>query len=135
MRATPTSLALPLLAGLLWPLAGAAALAWTLPHSRQPLALALLAFVIIVALIRPLPLIDFADAAEVAAGRAFVERLVRRAIDCGGTSTGEHGIGQSGLKYLSWEFDAAALEVMAALKRALDPNNIMNPGKLPGSFG
>jgi FAD/FMN-containing dehydrogenase len=59
---------------------------------------------------------------------------VRRAIDCGGTSTGEHGIGQSGLKYLAWEFDPATLQVMAAIKRAVDPLDIMNPGKLPGAL-
>jgi D-lactate dehydrogenase (cytochrome) len=80
-----------------------------------------------------LPLIDFANPAEVAIGRAFVDRLVRRAIDCGGTSTGEHGIGQSGLRYLEWEFAGSALQAMRAIKRALDPHDIMNPGKLPGS--
>jgi D-lactate dehydrogenase (cytochrome) len=79
-----------------------------------------------------MPLIDFANAAEVEAGLAFVDRLVRRAIDFGGTSTGEHGIGQSGLKYLPWEFDPPALRAMAAIKKALDPHDIMNPGKLPG---
>ena len=81
-----------------------------------------------------LPLIDFADPAEVATGRAFVDRLVRRAIDCGGTSTGEHGVGQSGLRYLEWEFGGPALQAMRAIKRALDPHDIMNPGKLPGRF-
>jgi D-lactate dehydrogenase (cytochrome) len=79
-----------------------------------------------------LPLIDFTSGTEVEAGRAFVDRLVRRAIDAGGTSTGEHGIGQSGLKYLPWEFDGPALAAMQAIKRALDPDDIMNPGKLPG---
>lgn len=58
MRSISTSLALTLLGALLWPLAGAVLLARVLPESRQPLAWALLALVIIVSLIRPLPLID-----------------------------------------------------------------------------
>lgn len=60
MRSVSTSLALSLLGALLWPLAGAALLARVLPESRQPLAWALLALVIIVSLIRPLPLLDIA---------------------------------------------------------------------------
>jgi D-lactate dehydrogenase (cytochrome) len=79
-----------------------------------------------------LPLIDFSDAAEVAAGMAFVDRLVRRAIAFGGTCTGEHGIGQSNRKYLSLEFNDATLGMMRAIKGALDPHNIMNPGKIIG---
>jgi D-lactate dehydrogenase (cytochrome) len=77
-----------------------------------------------------MPLIDFDDAGEVAAGAAFVDRLVRRAIDMGGTCTGEHGVGQSNMKYLGVEFNAATLAMMATIKRALDPDNIMNPGKI-----
>ena len=79
-----------------------------------------------------LPLIDFADAAEVAAGMAFVDRLVKRALACGGTCTGEHGIGQSNRKYLDLEFNGATLAMMRAIKNALDPDNIMNPGKIVG---
>ena len=77
-----------------------------------------------------MPLIDYTDAGEIEAGRAFVDRLVRRAIGFGGTCTGEHGIGQSGRKYLQWEFDAATLAAMRAIKCALDPDGIMNPGKV-----
>jgi len=77
-----------------------------------------------------MPLIDFNDAGEVAAGAAFVDRLVRRAIGFGGTCTGEHGVGQSNMKYLGVEFNAATLGMMATIKRALDPDNIMNPGKI-----
>jgi D-lactate dehydrogenase (cytochrome) len=79
-----------------------------------------------------MPLIDFEDPAEVARGRAFIDRLVRRALDHGGTSTGEHGLGQTGLRYFEWESDAAAREAMRAIKRALDPQDILNPGKAPG---
>jgi D-lactate dehydrogenase (cytochrome) len=77
-----------------------------------------------------MPLIDVADPDEVAAGQAFVDRLVARALAAGGTSTGEHGIGQSGRRYLAAECDAAALGLMQAVKHALDPGNIMNPGKV-----
>jgi D-lactate dehydrogenase (cytochrome) len=81
-----------------------------------------------------MPLIDFSNAEEVARGYAFVERLVKRALAHDGTSTGEHGIGQSNRRYLALEFDSAALATMRAVKRAIDPDNIMNPGKvLPDS--
>ena len=77
-----------------------------------------------------MPLIDFESPAEVEIGAAFVDRLVRRALAFGGTCTGEHGIGQSNKKYLGVEFNDATLGMMRAIKRALDPQNIMNPGKL-----
>jgi D-lactate dehydrogenase (cytochrome) len=81
-----------------------------------------------------LPLIDFANPAEVERGYAFVERLVKRALAHDGTSTGEHGIGQSNRRYMALEFDRAALDVMRAVKRAIDPDNIMNPGKVLPDF-
>ena len=77
-----------------------------------------------------MPLIDFTDPTEVANGLAFVDRLVKRALGMAGTTTGEHGIGQSNMKYLPLEFNEATLGMMRAIKRALDPQNIMNPGKL-----
>ena len=52
----------------------------------------------------------------------------------GGTSTGEHGIGQSNRRYLVLEYDRAALGMVRAVKHAIDRDNIMNPGKvLPDS--
>ena len=54
---------------------------------------------------------------------------MRRAIQAGGTCTGEHGVGNAKLKYLHEEFGAPAVDVMSTIKRALDPHNILNPGK------
>lgn len=74
--------------------------------------------------------LDTGNAAELAQVRAINAALVRQAIALDGTSTGEHGIGLGKLDYLPLEYDAGALRVMAALKRALDPQGLMNPGKL-----
>lgn len=60
---------------------------------------------------------------------AFAARLVERAQSMGGTCTGEHGVGLGKKKYLAAEH-GEALEVMRALKRTLDPDNRMNPGKI-----
>lgn len=60
---------------------------------------------------------------------ALNELLVTRAIELGGTCTGEHGIGMGKLKYLRREHGDAAVDTMRAIKRALDPHNILNPGK------
>lgn len=56
-------------------------------------------------------------------------RLVKRALTLGGTCTGEHGVGVGKLKYLRAEHGDDAVETMQAIKQALDPRNIMNPGK------
>lgn len=77
-----------------------------------------------------LPLIDTDDPAEVEAAEAFVERLVLRALAMEGTCTGEHGVGQMKMKYLEAEHGPEALDLMRVLKRAVDPANIMNPGKI-----
>ena len=75
-------------------------------------------------------LIDMDDADEVMRADKFMERLVARAIAMDGTCTGEHGVGQGKLKFLAAEHGSAALEVMRAIKGALDPRGIMNPGKI-----
>ena len=75
-------------------------------------------------------LVDMADAAEVKAAKILCERLVERALAMNGTCTGEHGVGQGKMKYLAGELGEPALAAMAAIKRALDPEGIMNPGKI-----
>jgi D-lactate dehydrogenase (cytochrome) len=76
------------------------------------------------------PLVDMDNPDEVSACEAFIERLVERALAMEGTCTGEHGVGQKKMKYLEAEHGAEALELMRVLKRAIDPHNIMNPGKI-----
>jgi D-lactate dehydrogenase (cytochrome) len=76
-----------------------------------------------------LVLTDLTDPEDIAKSEAFVERLNYRAIELGGTCTGEHGVGQGKMKYLPKEH-GAGVAVMAAIKRSLDPLNIMNPGKI-----
>jgi D-lactate dehydrogenase (cytochrome) len=75
-------------------------------------------------------LVDLADANEVARAKALLERLVARALAMDGTCTGEHGVGQGKMKYLRAEHGEPALAVMRALKQALDPRDIFNPGKI-----
>ena len=52
------------------------------------------------------------------------------ACELGGTLTGEHGIGIAKAEFMHLEHDPVALRVMRTLKNALDPNNILNPGKM-----
>ncbi len=74
-------------------------------------------------------MLDANDPREFATISALNERLVERALRFGGTCSGEHGVGIGKLKYLSQEH-GASLDVMRAIKHALDPLNLMNPGKL-----
>ncbi len=75
-------------------------------------------------------LVNMDDADEVHRARLLIERLAELALSMDGTCTGEHGVGQGKVKYLPAEHGSAALAAMAAIKRALDPQNIMNPGKI-----
>jgi D-lactate dehydrogenase (cytochrome) len=73
--------------------------------------------------------LDPDNAAEFAEAKAINSRLVHRALAMGGTCTGEHGVGIGKMEYLPEEH-GDALEVMKMIKRALDPDNRMNPGKM-----
>ena len=76
-----------------------------------------------------LVLIGMDNAEEVARAEAFVAWLADQAIAMDGTCTGEHGIGQGKMPYLIKELGVTT-EFMGAIKGALDPQNIMNPGKI-----
>jgi len=78
-------------------------------------------------------LVDPDDPQELEQVRLLSGRMVERALRLGGTCTGEHGIGLGKQKYLPLEFGEEALHVMQRLKRALDPDNLMNPGKVISS--
>jgi D-lactate dehydrogenase (cytochrome) len=75
-------------------------------------------------------LIDMENPVEIVEVERFLERLAERALAMEGTCTGEHGVGQGKMKYLEAEHGAPALNAMRAIKQALDPLNIMNPGKI-----
>ena len=74
--------------------------------------------------------VDPASHDEMERAEDLNRRLVTRAIGMGGTSTGEHGIGLGKLEFLEAEHGAAAVATMRAVKRALDPKGLMNPGKV-----
>lgn len=74
-------------------------------------------------------LFDDKDPDDIARAEAFVERLNRRALAAGGTCTGEHGIGQGKMTFLEQEA-GPALNLMRAIKQAIDPLDIFNPGKI-----
>jgi D-lactate dehydrogenase (cytochrome) len=75
-------------------------------------------------------LIDMDNHKEVAQAEDFIGWLNDLAISMDGTCTGEHGIGQGKAKYLERELGAGAMAMMQAIKRAVDPHNILNPGKM-----
>jgi D-lactate dehydrogenase (cytochrome) len=75
-------------------------------------------------------LVDLNDRDEIARVEAFLERLAERALAMDGTCTGEHGVGQGKMKYLKAEHGEPALAAMRAIKHALDPLDILNPGKI-----
>jgi D-lactate dehydrogenase (cytochrome) len=76
-----------------------------------------------------LPLIDPSNAEERQKVQDFLDRLVERTLAAGGTCSGEHGIGQGKINYLAAEH-GSGISPMIAIKKALDPLNILNPGKI-----
>jgi D-lactate dehydrogenase (cytochrome) len=75
------------------------------------------------------PMVNMDDPKEIENVEAFIVRLNKRAIAMDGTCTGEHGVGQGKRGFMKEEHGAGA-KVMAAIKRTIDPDNIMNPGKV-----
>ena len=75
-------------------------------------------------------ILDPDDAEELGRAERVNERMVARALDMGGTCTGEHGVGYGKIGFLNREHGAEAVSVMRQVKQALDPHNLMNPGKI-----
>lgn len=75
------------------------------------------------------PLVMMDDPDEVARAETLIKRIAERAIAMDGTCTGEHGIGQGKRKYMKTEH-GGGVGFMHAIKKAFDPDNIMNPGKV-----
>ncbi|MCM2295613.1 FAD-linked oxidase C-terminal domain-containing protein [Rhodoferax sp.] len=75
-------------------------------------------------------LIDPDSAEERATAEQLNHRLVQRALKLGGTCTGEHGVGLHKMDFLVQEAGDGAIAMMRAIKQALDPDNLMNPGKI-----
>ncbi len=76
-----------------------------------------------------LVLIDGDDPKEVDLAEKFIAKLNARALSMDGTCTGEHGIGQGKMRFLEMEL-GEAVDYMRMIKKALDPDNILNPGKI-----
>lgn len=75
-------------------------------------------------------LVDPGNRDEIARAEALNRRIVERALSMDGTCTGEHGIGFGKQDFLLAEHGDTAVDAMWALKRALDPENLLNPGKV-----
>lgn len=74
--------------------------------------------------------VDANDPAELDRVRAINAELIHHAIAVGGTSTGEHGIGSGKIDYMQEEYGDAAIALMRAIKTAVDPQGLLNPGKI-----
>jgi glycolate oxidase len=80
--------------------------------------------------LHPTFLTDETDAREMAKVHQALDDIVAKTISLGGTVTGEHGVGLAKKSYLSQQFDTASYHLLKQVKRALDPDNILNPGKI-----
>jgi glycolate oxidase len=75
-------------------------------------------------------MIDREDRVELQRAQKAKEQIFRTALELGGTLSGEHGIGITKSPFLGLELSPLAVETMKKIKAALDPNNILNPGKV-----
>lgn len=80
--------------------------------------------------LHPTCMTDARDHEEIERVEQAFEEIFAAAIDLGGTITGEHGVGIVKAPYLEWKVGAAGMEVMKGIKRAFDPHNLLNPGKM-----
>ncbi|MFZ5943462.1 MAG: FAD-binding oxidoreductase [Bacillota bacterium] len=82
--------------------------------------------------LHPTILTDESNKEEMERVHKAVDEIFKIAIELGGTLSGEHGIGLAKAKYMEWEFGKEGIAVMKKIKDALDPDNILNPGKMFG---
>jgi glycolate oxidase len=80
--------------------------------------------------LHPTFLTDERDHAEMTKVHGAFEKIFEKTIELGGTVTGEHGVGLAKKEYLPKQMDATAYTLLKQLKQTLDPNNILNPGKI-----
>lgn len=82
--------------------------------------------------LHPTILTDERNTEEMKRVHQAVDEIFKIALEMGGTISGEHGIGMAKAKYLPLEFGEQGVEVMRKVKKALDPDNLLNPGKMMG---
>lgn len=75
-------------------------------------------------------MVDKAESGQEQKAEQAIEEIFAATLKLGGTMSGEHGVGVTKAPYIPMELDPAAVAYMKAIKRALDPNNILNPGKI-----
>ena len=75
-------------------------------------------------------MVDKAEPGQEQKAEQAIEEIFTATLKLGGTMSGEHGVGVTKAPYISMELDPAAVAYMKAIKKALDPNNILNPGKI-----
>lgn len=80
--------------------------------------------------LHPTILTDVRDKEEMARVNQAVEEIFQAALALGGTLSGEHGIGLAKRRFMEWQFGAAGLQALRAIKQALDPQGLLNPGKV-----
>ena len=75
-------------------------------------------------------MVDGSDEKQLADGHKAIEEIFQLVVDMGGTLSGEHGIGLSKAPFMDIAFNEAESQLFADIKKAFDPNNILNPGKM-----
>jgi glycolate oxidase len=75
-------------------------------------------------------MVDGSDEKELEKGHSAIVEVFKTAVELGGTLSGEHGIGLSKAPFMSLAFSDAEMELFRSIKKAFDPNNILNPGKM-----
>jgi len=80
--------------------------------------------------LHPTGLTDERDKNEIASMEKAFDDIFRKAVDLGGTITGEHGVGLAKKKFLEELYDTSFIRLMRQTKEMLDPNLVLNPGKI-----